>query len=126
MEEQDVFDRVYSLVRDFSALQPNYKSSIFESLRSNLSVLLPNVDSLSRSSSSSSVDHGAPSFADHVVSHRNAFKIYTFCLLTIAVSEESNSGTGTTTMKVCLPASNLLLYRHRRYDHLNLYCRGLF
>ncbi|RVW36040.1 Condensin complex subunit 1 [Vitis vinifera] len=48
VEEQDVFDRVYSLIKGFSTLTPSCKLNLVESLRSNLSVLLPNVDSLSR------------------------------------------------------------------------------
>ncbi|KAL0339746.1 UNVERIFIED_CONTAM: Condensin complex subunit [Sesamum radiatum] len=49
VEEQEVFDRVYSLVKGFASLSPGCKLNLVESLRSNLSVLLPNVDSLSRS-----------------------------------------------------------------------------
>lgn len=87
VEEQDVFDRVYSLVRSFSGLAPSCKLNVAESLRSNLSVLLPNVDSLSRQD-----DDGM--ILDRVGSHRNAFKIYTFFLLSIVLAEESSLSSG--------------------------------
>ncbi|KAL6145156.1 hypothetical protein ACLB2K_055844 [Fragaria x ananassa] len=83
IEEQDVFDRVYSLVRVYSRLPATCKLNLVESLRSNLSVLLPNVDSLSRASSQSQEDA-----TPVVASHRNAFKIYTFFLLTVVLNEE--------------------------------------
>ncbi|XP_004303600.1 PREDICTED: condensin complex subunit 1 isoform X2 [Fragaria vesca subsp. vesca] len=86
IEEQDVFDRVYSLVRGYSRLPATCKLNLVESLRSNLSVLLPNVDSLSRASSQSQED--ATPVLDRVASHRNAFKIYTFFLLTVVLNEE--------------------------------------
>ncbi|KAK3009796.1 hypothetical protein RJ639_015159, partial [Escallonia herrerae] len=90
VEEQDVFDRVYSLVRGFDRLAPACKLSIVESLRSNLSVLLPSVDSLSRTSvSNADGGDGAP-VLDRVASHRNAFKIYTFFLVHIVLVEESS------------------------------------
>jgi len=81
IEEQDVFDRVYSLVRAFLILSPSSKLSLLETLRSNLAVLLPNVDSLSRASN----DHV------HIASHRNAFKIYSFFLLSILLALHSNT-----------------------------------
>ncbi|XP_047172089.1 condensin-1 complex subunit CAP-D2 isoform X2 [Vigna umbellata] len=89
IEEQDVFDRVYSLVRAFPILSPSSKLSLLETLRSNLAVLLPNVDSLSRASN------------DHVpiASHRNAFKIYSFFLLSILLALHSN------TSKVVAPSA---------------------
>ena len=89
VEEQDVFDRVYSLIKGFSNLTPSCKLNLVESVRSNLSVLLPNVDSLSRVSQ----DHvdDVP-ILDTVASHRNAFKIYTFFLLNIILIQESNIG----------------------------------
>ncbi|XP_015695348.1 condensin complex subunit 1 isoform X1 [Oryza brachyantha] len=87
IEEQDVFDRVYSLVRDFTCLPPALKFNLVETLRSNLSVLLPNIDSLSRASMSSPSD-GVP-ITDRIASHRNAFKIYSFFLLSVVVAEES-------------------------------------
>lgn len=89
VEEQDVFDRVYSLIKGFSTLTPSCKLNLVESLRSNLSVLLPNVDSLSRVSQDHADD--VP-ILDRVASHRNAFKIYTFFLLNIILIEESNIG----------------------------------
>ncbi|MFQ6635664.1 hypothetical protein Gotur_011165 [Gossypium turneri] len=90
IEEQDVFDRVYSLVRGFSSLTPSCKFILAESLRSNLSVLLPNVDSLVRVSQVQDDDE-TPTL-DRVTSYRNAFKIYSFFLLHIILTEESNSG----------------------------------
>uniref|UniRef100_A0A0D9X2G3 Condensin-1 complex subunit CAP-D2 n=1 Tax=Leersia perrieri TaxID=77586 RepID=A0A0D9X2G3_9ORYZ len=87
IEEQDVFDRIYSLVRDFTCLPPALKFNLVETLRSNLSVLLPNIDSLSRASMSSPSD-GVP-IADRIASHRNALKIYSFFLLSVVVAEES-------------------------------------
>ncbi|KAL5743754.1 hypothetical protein ACOSQ2_026870 [Xanthoceras sorbifolium] len=88
IEEQDVLDRVYSLIRGFSSLTPSCKLNLVESLRSNLSVLLPNVDSLSRVSQGQ--DHEAP-VLDRLTSYRNAFKIYTFFLMHIVLAEESNT-----------------------------------
>ncbi|PON31588.1 Condensin subunit [Parasponia andersonii] len=86
IEEQDVFDRVYSLIRGYSVLPPSCKFNLVESLRSNLSVLLPNVDSISRLSQ----DHDGDSpILDRVGSHRNALKIYTFFLVSVILAEES-------------------------------------
>ncbi|MBA0561826.1 hypothetical protein Golob_018624, partial [Gossypium lobatum] len=90
IEEQDVFDRVYSLVRGFSSLAPSCKFILAESLRSNLSVLLPNVDSLVRVSQVQ--DDDETTTLDRVTSYRNAFKIYSFFLLHIILTEESNTG----------------------------------
>ena len=90
VEEQDVFDRVYSLARGFSSLTPACKFILVESLRSNLSVLLPNVDSLVRVSQVQDDDETL--MLDRVTSYRNAFKIYTFFLLHIILTEESNTG----------------------------------
>lgn len=87
IEDQDVFDRVYSLVRSFFSLPPSCKCNLVESLRSNLSVLLPNVDSISRSVQDQEDD--VP-IIDRITSHRNALKIYTFFLLTIIMTEESH------------------------------------
>ncbi|KAE9619744.1 putative condensin complex subunit 1 [Lupinus albus] len=87
VEEQDVFDRVYSLIKGYANLPRTCKLNLVESLRSNLSVLLPNVDSLSRVSHN---DDEVP-VLDRVSSHRNAFKIYTFFLLHIVLAEESNT-----------------------------------
>lgn len=89
IEGQDVFDRVYSLVRGYASLPSSCKLNIVESLRSNLSVLLPNVDSLLRECQGQ--DEEIPEL-DRVASHRNAFKIYTYFLLNIVLAEESNSG----------------------------------
>ncbi|XVF07116.1 hypothetical protein REPUB_Repub06bG0110700 [Reevesia pubescens] len=90
IEEQDVFNRVYSLARGFSSLTPSCKFILVESLRSNLSVLLPNVDSLVRVSQGR--DDDETPMLDRVSSYRNAFKIYTFFLLHIILSEESSTG----------------------------------
>ncbi|XP_057487227.1 condensin-1 complex subunit CAP-D2 isoform X2 [Actinidia eriantha] len=88
IEEQDLFDRVFSLVKGFANLSPTCKFNLVESLRSNLSVLLPNVDSLSRASQAENDDEG--SVLDRITSHRNAFKIYTFYLIHVVLIEESN------------------------------------
>ncbi|XP_019431612.1 PREDICTED: condensin complex subunit 1-like [Lupinus angustifolius] len=87
VEEQDVFDRVCSLIKGYVNLPRTCKLNLVESLRSNLSVLLPNVDSLSRVSHN---DDEVP-VLDRVASHRNAFKIYTFFLIHIVLAEESNT-----------------------------------
>ncbi|KAH7667151.1 Condensin subunit 1/Condensin-2 complex subunit D3 protein [Dioscorea alata] len=87
VEEQQVFDRVYSLVKGFSHLNSSCKFNLAETLRSNLSVLLPNLDSLSRAAPSS--PSGYSGVAARVSSHRNALKIYTFFLLSIALGEQS-------------------------------------
>lgn len=89
IEDQDVFDRVYSLVRSFYSLPPPCKCNLVESLRSNLSVLLPNVDSISRSARQGQEEDEVP-IIDRITSHRNALKIYTFFLMTIVVTEESH------------------------------------
>ncbi|XP_042509695.1 condensin complex subunit 1 [Macadamia integrifolia] len=94
VEEQEVFDRVYSLVRDFSLLTSPCKLNLVESLRSNLSVLLPNVDSLSR------IPQDDTPVLDRVSSHRNAFKIYTFFLLHIVLAVESNQNSNNNNSKV--------------------------
>ncbi|XP_043702705.1 condensin complex subunit 1 isoform X2 [Telopea speciosissima] len=94
VEEQDVFDRVYSLVRDFSLLTPPCKLNLVESLRSNFSVLLPNVDSLSRNPQDDTP------VLDRVSSHRNAFKIYTFFLFHIVLAVESNQNSNNNNSKV--------------------------
>lgn len=87
VEEQDLFDRVYSLIRSYSVLPSSCKFNLVESLRSNLSVLLPNVDSLGRLSEG---QDGESPVLDRIASHRNAFKIYTFFLFSIVLAEESN------------------------------------
>ncbi|XP_016457670.2 condensin-1 complex subunit CAP-D2-like [Nicotiana tabacum] len=97
VEEQEVFDRVYSLVKEFACLTPGCKLNLVESLRSNLSVLLPTVDSLLRVSQQKDgnaneiEEEDERSLADRVASYRNAFKIYTFFLIHILLIEESNS-----------------------------------
>ncbi|CAL5071363.1 unnamed protein product [Urochloa decumbens] len=93
IEEQEVFDGIYSVVRDFKCLPPGLKFNLVEALRSNLSVLLPNIDSLSRASMSSPSD--ATPITDRIASHRNALKIYSFFLLSIVLTEESSSESGT-------------------------------
>lgn len=95
VEEQDLFDRVYSLVKNFSTLSPSSKFNLVESLRSNFTVLLPNVDSLSRASHSHNDDQ--LSVVDRIASHRNAFKIYTFFLVQVVLAEESNISSNHTT-----------------------------
>lgn len=92
IEEQDVFNNIYSLVRDFTCLPPALKFNLVEALRSNLSVLLPNIDSLSRASMSPAPD-GIP-IIDRIASHRNALKIYSFFLLSIVLTEESSADRG--------------------------------
>lgn len=86
IEEQEVFDAVYSIVRDFNCLPPGLKFNLVETLRSNLSVLLPNIDSLSRASMSSPSD--ATPITDRIASHCNALKIYSFFLISIVLTEE--------------------------------------
>uniref|UniRef100_A0ACD5WMZ2 Uncharacterized protein n=1 Tax=Avena sativa TaxID=4498 RepID=A0ACD5WMZ2_AVESA len=93
IEEQDVFNSIYSLVRDFTCLSPALKFNLVEALRSNLSVLLPNIDSLSRASMSPPSD-GIP-ITDRIASHRNALKIYSFFLLSIVITQESSADSGT-------------------------------
>ncbi|KAL3534564.1 hypothetical protein ACH5RR_003025 [Cinchona calisaya] len=110
IEEQEIFDKVYSLVKGFGRLSPACKLNLVESLRSNLSVLLPNVDLLSRVSLSGTrgnangdgndvdgevVDdqNDGGMVVDRVASHRNAFKIYTFFLVHIVLIEEAASNT---------------------------------
>ncbi|KAJ8570427.1 hypothetical protein K7X08_037399 [Anisodus acutangulus] len=110
VEEQDVFDRVYSLVKEFSCLTPICKLNLVESLRSNLSVLLPTVDSLLRVSQhkdngnaddeKNDSEEDECSLADRVASYRNAFKIYTFFLIHIVLIEESNSSSNNNTKVV--------------------------
>jgi hypothetical protein len=99
IEEQDVFNSVYSLVRDFTSLPPALKFNLVEALRSNLSVLLPNIDSLSRASTSSPSD-GIP-ITDRIASHRNALKIYSFFLLSIVLTQESSADSGTGAKVIC-------------------------
>ncbi|KAG0453440.1 hypothetical protein HPP92_024744 [Vanilla planifolia] len=91
VEDHDVFDRVYSLVKGFSVLSTSSKYNLVETLRSNLAVLLPNVESLARAPKSSPSNSGIDqiSLAERVASHRNALKIYAYFLVTIVLSEVS-------------------------------------
>lgn len=97
---------MYSLVKGFASLNPGCKFNLAEALRSNLSVLLPNVDSLCRSRASLSRDEGNDEgcgdqlVADRVASHRNAFKIYSFFLMHILLIEESSSGSANNAARV--------------------------
>ncbi|XAR69601.1 hypothetical protein NMG60_11001254 [Bertholletia excelsa] len=95
IEEQDVFDRVYSLIKGFASLPSSCRFNLVECLRSNFSVLLPNVDSLCRASQAPD-DNEAP-ILPRVASHRNAFKIYTFFLIHVVLAEESAISSSTTT-----------------------------
>ncbi|KAJ6332137.1 hypothetical protein OIU76_010513 [Salix suchowensis] len=101
IEEQEVFDNVYSVVKGFSSLTPSGKVNLVESLRSNLSVLLPNVDSLLRVSQGQDDDNDnenePPPVLDRVSSYRNALKIYTFFLFSIVLSEESSASSNSKT-----------------------------
>ncbi|KAJ6747581.1 CONDENSIN [Salix koriyanagi] len=101
IEEQEVFDNVYSVVKGFSSLTPSGKVNLVESLRSNLSVLLPNVDSLLRVSQGQDDDNDnenePPPVLDRVSSYRNALKIYTFFLFSIVLSEESSASSNNKT-----------------------------
>jgi condensin complex subunit 1 len=90
IQDQDIFDRVYSLVRGYSSLPHSSKLNLVESLRSNLAVLLPNVDSLSRVSNGGDDDEHVI-VIDRVASHRNAFKIYSYFLLNIVLAEDSSN-----------------------------------
>ncbi|XP_020961061.1 condensin complex subunit 1 [Arachis ipaensis] len=97
VEDQDVFDRVYSLIRDYASLPPSCKFNLVETLRSNFSVLLPNVDSLSRASQGHEDEIPV---LDRLASHRNAFKIYMFFLFSIVLAEESNKSSSGNSSKV--------------------------
>ncbi|PIA48168.1 hypothetical protein AQUCO_01400624v1, partial [Aquilegia coerulea] len=97
IEDQDVFDRVYSLVKDFNKLTKSCKFNLVESLRSNFSVLLPHVDSLARISNE---DEDTSTIVDRIASYRNAFKIYTYFLLSIVVAQESSTQTDNSHSKV--------------------------
>eukprot|EP00250_Pteridium_aquilinum_P008672 c18119_g1_i1 orf=229-4548(+) len=91
VEEQDVFDQIYSLVRGFSSLEPAMRGNLIESLSSNFSVLLPNITSLLKSAQDSSSD--ASSLGSHINSHRNAFRIYSYFIQSIAFAEEAGADT---------------------------------
>ncbi|CAL1352223.1 unnamed protein product [Linum trigynum] len=94
IEEQDIFDRVYSLVLNFSSLAHSYKLNMVETLRSNLTVLLPSVDLLSRAGDDD------PTVFDKIASLRNAFKIYTFFLVSIVLLEEASISSSNNNSKV--------------------------
>ncbi|KAF4388997.1 hypothetical protein F8388_026726 [Cannabis sativa] len=106
IEEQDVFDSVYSLIKGYSGLAPSCKFNLVESLRSNLSVLLPNVDSISRLSQD---QDGDSPILDRVVSHRNAFKIYTFFLFSVIAAEESKSSSNNNSKVIANSRKKLLV-----------------
>uniref|UniRef100_M1BVF5 Condensin complex subunit 1 n=1 Tax=Solanum tuberosum TaxID=4113 RepID=M1BVF5_SOLTU len=106
MEEQDVFDLVYSLMKEFPCLTPGCKLNLVESLRSNISVLLRTVDSLWRVSlkKDGNVDEERNdseedecSLADRVASSQNAFQIYTFFLIHIVLIDKSKSSSNNIT-----------------------------
>ncbi|XP_062112016.1 condensin-1 complex subunit CAP-D2 isoform X2 [Humulus lupulus] len=106
IEEQDVFDSVYSLIKGYSGLPPSCKFNLVESLRSNLSVLLPNVDSISRLSQD---QDGDSPILDRVGSHRNAFKIYTFFLFSVIVAEESKVSSNNNSKVIASSRKKLLV-----------------
>ncbi|KAI5084153.1 hypothetical protein GOP47_0000322 [Adiantum capillus-veneris] len=89
VEEQDIFDNIYSLVRGFSSLEPAMRGALIESLSSNFSVLLPNITSLLKSAQDASTD--ASSLGGHLNSHRNAFRIYSYFIQSIAFVEEAGA-----------------------------------
>ncbi|KAK8916246.1 hypothetical protein KSP39_PZI022560 [Platanthera zijinensis] len=93
IEDQDVFDRVYSAVKGFSILSPSSKYNLAETIRSNLAVLLPNVDSLSRAPQESPPGGVRIPLNDRIAAHRNALKIYAYFLVTIILAEESKQDT---------------------------------
>ncbi|KAI3782619.1 hypothetical protein L2E82_12671 [Cichorium intybus] len=133
VEEQEIFDRIYSLVKCFGDLTPSCKLNIVESLRSNFSVLLPNIDSLFRVPASPTSEEREPDDGDRVLdrlnSHRNAFKIYTFFLIHVVLAQESN-GASSNTSKV-LPSnrkkhlSNSWNWESQRGRILNLIANSL-
>ncbi|CAN6444040.1 unnamed protein product [Victoria cruziana] len=86
VEEQELFDQIYSLVKGFPHLLPPSKITLVESLRSNFSVLIPNISRLSRSG-----EGEVFSGTDRLASYLNAFKIYTYFLLSIVLIEELGS-----------------------------------
>ncbi|XP_028550454.1 condensin complex subunit 1 [Dendrobium catenatum] len=97
IEDHDVFDRVYSLVKGFSLLSPSSKYYLVETIRSNLAVLLPNVDSLARAPQSSPSNSGIDQvpMSERIAVHRNALKIYTYFLITIVLVQEPKQDTCT-------------------------------
>lgn len=115
-----MFDRVYSLVKDFGSLPPPCKLNLVESLRSNLSVLLPNVELFSRASQnrddnrsdddSEESDGCDSSVSDRLASHRNAFKIYTFFLIHIVLIEEFSTSSNNNTKVNFVPPAFIYLF----------------
>ncbi|KAF3778480.1 Condensin complex subunit 1 [Nymphaea thermarum] len=87
VEGQELFDQIYSIVKGFPHLLPPSKVSLVESLRSNFSLLVPNISCLSRSPEEAE----AFSAPDRLASYLNAFKIYTYFLLSIVLIEEPGS-----------------------------------
>lgn len=92
VEEQQIFDRLYSLVKRYSCLNHSSRLNLVEALRSNLGVLIPSIESLAQVQSleGSSDSDSPPSVAvvDKLVSYRNALRIYTFLLLSIVSFQE--------------------------------------
>ncbi|KAI8559174.1 hypothetical protein RHMOL_Rhmol04G0152700 [Rhododendron molle] len=127
VEEQDVFDRAYSVVKGFAALPPACKFNLVESLRSNLSVLLPNVDSLARNSRA--LEEEEAPVVDRVASHRNTFKIYTFFLIHVVLIEESNISSNNSSKVVASsrkkPLTNSWNWESQRGRILNLIANSL-
>lgn len=130
MEEQEVFDRVYTLVKGFAGLSPGCKLNLVEALRFNFSVLLPSVVSLCRSRASLSREGGDDEgeedqlAADRVASHRNAFKIYSFFLVHIVLIEESSSGSTNNAAKVSASSSILFFFLKFSYEYETLRSNG--
>ncbi|KAG0620104.1 hypothetical protein M758_4G189600 [Ceratodon purpureus] len=87
IEEQSIFDQVYSLVRGYSFLEPSARGTLVESLCSNFSVLNPSISTISHASSETSED--AAYMLQQMHSHRNALKIYSYFLHCILVVEEA-------------------------------------
>ncbi|KAK8916374.1 hypothetical protein KSP39_PZI022557 [Platanthera zijinensis] len=72
---------------------PSSKYNLAETIRSNLAVLLPNVDSLSRAPQESPPGGVRIPLNDRIAAHRNALKIYAYFLVTIILAEESKQDT---------------------------------
>lgn len=87
IEDQSIFDQVYSLVRGFSFLDSSARGSLVESLCSNFAVLNPSITAISYASGESSED--AAYMLQQMQSHRNALKIYSYFLHSILVVEEA-------------------------------------
>ncbi|XP_024390641.1 condensin-1 complex subunit CAP-D2 isoform X6 [Physcomitrium patens] len=87
IEEQDVFDKVYSLIRGFPFLEPSARGSLVESLCSNLAVLITSITAQSHASSESTED--AAYMLQQMHLHRNALKIYSYFLQCVLIMEEA-------------------------------------